>query len=85
MYKLIVPTGDDLTTTVKVGMYAKLVFTEHKEVEGMWVKVTEVDGDNLVGTLSNDPIAIQSLEHGDTVHFTYNHVREFYKEEVETV
>lgn len=79
MYTLLVPTGEDLTTTVEKGMYVKLCFTEKKEMEAMWVKVKKIDGDNFVGTLRNDPVAISSIQFGHPVRFRYEHIREFFK------
>jgi uncharacterized protein YegJ (DUF2314 family) len=42
--------------------------------ERMWVDVTAIDGDRLVGVLCNTPGAIPPLEPGDEVKFRGEHV-----------
>ena len=42
--------------------------------ERMWVLVTERIGDQLRGTLSNQPVVIESLNFGDVVEFEIRHV-----------
>jgi uncharacterized protein YegJ (DUF2314 family) len=57
-------------TSVPFGHYVKIGFDNR---ERMWVKVTEKHGDLCVGTLANDPVAV-NLNFGDRVEFTERNV-----------
>lgn len=51
-----------------VGRAVKMAFqSAESAVESMWVKVTDVEADNLVGTLDNDPVCVYHLTFGDRV------------------
>lgn len=51
-----------------VGKYVKIKFTATSgDREYMWVAVAEIDGDNLKGTLNNDPVVCTNLKDGDPV------------------
>jgi len=53
-----------------VGAYVKLAFREGKWTEHLWVRVTNVQGDGLVGVLTVKPIFVTRVaEGGDTVRF----------------
>ncbi|MFF3066563.1 DUF2314 domain-containing protein [Oerskovia sp. NPDC057915] len=68
------PVPED-TSGVAPGTLVKLVFLPDEGIgERMWVLVTEVDGDRLVGVLDNDPAAIVGLLAGDRVEFERRHV-----------
>lgn len=58
------------------GMFAKLMFlSEDNGGERMWVKVLLVsDKGAYVGSLANQPIFTEGLEHGDLVTFRPEHV-----------
>lgn len=63
-----------LPLTYFVGRSVKVPFqTEDNPVEHMWVSVTGVDGDRLIGTLDSDPVAT-SLRYGDEVHVSPSEV-----------
>ena len=63
------------TTGVVPGAQVKLVFLPDEGIgERMWVSVTEVDGDRMVGLLDNDPAGIVGLLAGDRVEFERRHV-----------
>ncbi len=63
------------TSGVVPGTLVKLVFLPDEGVgERMWVLVTEVDGDRMVGVLDNDPAGITGLLAGDRVEFERRHV-----------
>lgn len=51
-----------------VGRLVKMAFQSTDSIpEHMWVKVTEIDGHNLVGTLANNPVSVTHLKYGDRV------------------
>lgn len=68
------PIPED-TSGVVPGALVKLVFLPDEGIgERMWVLVTEVDGDRMVGVLDNDPAAIMGLLAGDRIEFERRHV-----------
>lgn len=69
-----IPSQQD-KAAIQVDDYVKLIFQQGGAMpERMWVLVTEMDGDKLKGMLSNHPINIESLEHGDEVLFGTEHI-----------
>lgn len=60
-----------------VGRGVKIGFQSHDdEVEYMWVKVTEIDSPNLVGSLDNEPSFCTHLTLGDRVVLSRLHIVE---------
>lgn len=69
---------------VRPGHYAKMMFKNPSrkrngvESERMWVLVTARDGDNFVGELANDPVAINPDLFGEgkvkIINFTADHI-----------
>jgi hypothetical protein len=57
-------------TSLNIGEYAKLIFDDR---ERMWVCVTDIVADGYVGSLANDPVAVD-MEHGDEVRFRPEHI-----------
>ena len=62
-----------------VGDLVKLIFLsdqEHEEYcgERMWVEITNRSGNDLIGTLQNDPIYIKELVYGQEIKFTLEHI-----------
>jgi uncharacterized protein YegJ (DUF2314 family) len=57
------------TFDIEVGDYAKIRFEDDGQGEYMWVKVTNVTGDKLEGTLNNDPVRVKNIKCGDLVLF----------------
>jgi hypothetical protein len=49
-----------------VGEHVKIAF-QSARVEHMWVLVTHVENDNLVGTLANEPAWVCDVKYGDRV------------------
>ena len=83
------PPAEEIRDNLAAGMYVKLIFRfaaenvdrHDGEVERMWVRVTEFDGDeNYIGTLENDPDHAQVLRRGDSIHFHPLHVMEVLSE-----
>jgi hypothetical protein len=79
------PPGEQIRENLAVGTYVKLLFRfapedadrQDREVERMWVLVTELDEDDYyLGTLANDPVHDQVLSCGDLIHFHPLHVME---------
>ncbi len=64
------------------GRFCKLAFpgaTDPERKEYMWVKVTglaETEGEELRGTLDNDPILATDFRCGDVIEFSRNEVLE---------
>jgi hypothetical protein len=57
------------------GVFVKLMFDMRDGwAERMWVRVESVDGNKLVGRLSNQPIGIPRLIYGDKIKFTMDHI-----------
>ncbi len=51
-----------------IGRKIKMAFqSANSKVEHMWVSVSHVDGDDLVGTLVNDPLFVENVASGDVV------------------
>src|SRR5437868_3323558 len=58
---------------LQAGDLVKLVFLDGDDAERMWVEIDSVDGDQLVGTLANQPNVID-LQAGAEVRFQPRHV-----------
>jgi uncharacterized protein YegJ (DUF2314 family) len=64
-----VPYEEELDD-LKPGDIVKLCFESDGASERMWVSITAVDGDNLVGVLDNSPFLLDGLiSYGDQVAF----------------
>jgi hypothetical protein len=51
-----------------LGRHVKVAFQSADcQVEHMWVLVTHIDGDSLVGTLDSEPVSVTHVGHGDRV------------------
>jgi len=79
------PPAEEIRSNLTVGTYVKLLFRfaaekadrQDGEVERMWVHVAALDEDeNYIGTLENDPVHVEVLSCGDTIHFHPLHVME---------
>lgn len=72
-------------TVFSEDMSVKLIFelndTESKDInaERLWVTITDVDGDKLVGVIDNEPLKVD-LKEGDTIHFVRQNVFDVYTE-----
>ena len=85
-----IPTQEEKQKDIKVGTFVKLCFqktitTQSHNLnftkfsssfnsERMWVEVTDIDGDNLSGTVANDPVVIDGLKFDDKIAFEYKHI-----------
>lgn len=58
--------------TVKKGF--SQVSMPHVKKEWMWVDITGVQGNQLVGTLLNEPVLATYLRHGDSVTLTEDEI-----------
>ncbi|MEX0287514.1 MAG: DUF2314 domain-containing protein [Flavobacteriaceae bacterium] len=52
--------------------YVKVKLTEDGVVEHMWIDILELDGDQSIGLLDNDPLKFKRLKYLDTVKFDIN-------------
>lgn len=60
-----------------VGDLAKLIFCPIDEEEGaerMWVEITDIDGDDMIGRLDNEPFWMDCPSYGDTIKFRAKHI-----------
>jgi hypothetical protein len=60
--------------SVEPGFDVQLSFLAGQGGERMWVKVTEVTGNKLVGELGNEPVGIPRLEWGKKIKFRREHI-----------
>lgn len=77
-YTFYLPCENELLS-VAPGDIVKIIFesippSPEWGAERMWVIVTKVDGDNLTGTLDNEPADMPQLKHGDIVQFQRGHI-----------
>src|SRR5210317_756829 len=63
---------------VKIKGHVKVAFIEDEDVEHMWVEVSRIEGQRIMGTLDSDPLLIRSLSHGDPVECNFEDVEELY-------
>lgn len=67
--------GVEATSALQVGDAVKLVVVPRDGLEErVWVRVTAVGDEELVGTLRSDPAELRGLHAGDTVTFERRHV-----------
>lgn len=58
-----------------VGRHVKMAFqAADSRVEHMWIAVTGVEGDYLVGTVENDPYVVSHVKYGDKVSLSRTQV-----------
>lgn len=77
-YTFYLPSENELLS-VAPGDLVKIIFesippSAEWGAERMWVIVTGVDGDELTGTLDNEPADIPQLKPGDVVQFQRGHI-----------
>lgn len=77
-YTFFLPGADEIAQ-IRAGQRVKLIFaadppSEKHGAERMWVTLHRRDGDDLTGTLDNDPVDIPALKNGDTIHFQSHHI-----------
>ncbi|MFA5401726.1 MAG: DUF2314 domain-containing protein [Dehalococcoidia bacterium] len=62
---------------IRIGDSIKKRFAEDGAApEHMWVIVTSIAGDKLVGTLDNDPVGMTSIKYGDRVELDITEVED---------
>jgi len=61
---------------IEEGDYCKLGIPDGKQVEHMWILVTNIAGRKLKGILHNTPVVIANCEWGDTVEFDYEDIED---------
>lgn len=59
---------------IEVGDYVKVCFKVGMWGERMWVQVTKIDGEALIGSLNNDPVLATYLRDGDEIKFEKRHI-----------
>lgn len=58
--------------------FVKKCFTDGEYSEHMWVQVTDVNRKlrTIVGTLDNEPVAVQNVRYGDTIVVTFEEIED---------
>ncbi len=77
-YTFYLPSENELLS-VAPGDLVKIIFesippSPQWDAERMWVIVTKVEGEELTGTLDNEPADIPQLKAGDIVQFQRWHI-----------
>ena len=77
-YTYYLPSENELLA-VAPGDVVQIIFesipaSEKWGAERMWVIVTAIDGEDMIGTLDNDPFDMPQLKHGDVVSFQRRHI-----------
>lgn len=80
-YTFFLPNTDRLQA-VEVGDEVKLIIRAIRgryryDAERMWVTVTEISDENMIGTLSNFPLDMPQLTLGDTIQFKRYHIIDY--------
>lgn len=66
---------------IKIGDIVKLLFVEqNKPTEKMYVKVTDVNGENLKGVLECEPFNLKSVKYKDEIFFNLNNIYSLHEE-----
>jgi len=66
-----------LKVAVKAGCYVKVCETSGRTAERFWVRVDEIQGDQIEGVVWNN-LVYSPLEHGDEISFSYENIYDFY-------
>jgi uncharacterized protein YegJ (DUF2314 family) len=66
----------ETTSSVQLGNYVKLIFTQGDENPGerMWVKVTSREGDSWQGILANHPYTLPELKFNALIEFDTDNI-----------
>jgi hypothetical protein len=89
-YTFYVPSPE-VIAMLQPGDEVKLIFRCDEEfpeddeediaVERMWVRITEIDGDDFRGELDNEPLAIPELQPGEAIEFASYHIIDTQRED----
>ncbi len=63
--------------SLKIGNFVKKGFKEKEEVEHMWVKITGLKGDRIVGILNNEPVVLKDIKLGDFVEVKFDEIENY--------
>jgi uncharacterized protein YegJ (DUF2314 family) len=66
--------GDEVKLLFRFDEDSEDASDEEVALERMWVRITEIDGDDFRGELDNQPVAIPELQLGDEIEFTSYHI-----------
>lgn len=73
-----IPSREDIVKVEK-GIFVKLIFSEGKNFERMWVRVTHKIGNDFKGVLSSKPSKLISIKDGELVLFKSNNIVEIFE------
>ncbi len=68
----------ELQANLCKGSFVKLRFSSNDLAECMWVRITDIDGTECAGILSNVPIIIQGINAGDRIQFGTENIIDIY-------
>ena len=57
-----------------VGSFVKKCFNDNGETEHMWVKITSLLGDAIIGILDNEPISVKNVKYRDSVKVKFDEI-----------
>lgn len=78
-YTFYLPSAE-VIAMLQPGDAVKLVFhyddddSDDVAVERMWVRITEIEGDDFRGELDNEPLVITALQAGELIDFASYHI-----------
>lgn len=85
-YTFYVPSAEVLAA-LQPGESVQLVFhyevddPDEDPIERLWVRITEIDGDDFAGELETPPTLIPDLEPDDEIEFTSYHITDTQRED----
>ena len=65
--------------SLKVGDFIKTKFNNKKDNEHMWVQITSIVKDGIIGKLANEPIIMNNLCLGDKVKVKFKDIEDLQK------
>lgn len=68
----------ELRANLCKGSFVKLRFSSNNLAEYMWVRITDIDGTECTGILSNVPIIIEGINAGDPIRFGVENIIDIY-------
>jgi len=80
-YTFFLPS-DDRINSIEPSDLVKIIFRglpagKKHDAERMWVRITNISGNNIIGILDNDPLDIPQLKCGDEVQFHFFHIIDY--------
>lgn len=65
--------------SLEVGNFVKKNFKQGKLKEHMWVKITGIKNNSIIGILDNEPFLVKNVRVGDIVEVKFNEIEDLIK------